>query len=136
MSMQTHQEMNIAVPDAFRSARGIVPAIVRCPRGVSPDALLIATWRADQFRKPVGRHLARARRMIDRAPDRFGRVEVALSDHDRATFERLGGSGDIEACLVAAWLTVGVKTVKRTANVRSLWDHKLIARRTRPEAAF
>lgn len=114
--------------------RGIQFATVSCPRGLSSDALLIASWRADSARKPLHRHLARARRLIDGAPECFARVQVGLSDHDRAMFERLGGTADIDACLLAAWMTVGVKTVKRKPNIRSLWDHKLIERRLARDA--
>jgi hypothetical protein len=111
------------------SPLGIRPLTVRCPREASSDALLIAAWRADQFEKTLDRHMARARKMMRRDPDRFAPAEIAISDHDRRTFERLGGADDVEACLVAAWLAVGVEKTSGGVNTRSCWDTKLIERR-------
>ena len=109
--------------------RGIVPVMVPCPDGATGDALLIAAWRAEQFNKPVRRHLARARKLIASLPRPVRRTAIGLSDHDLETLRCLGCAGDIEAGLVAAWLTVGVKPPLRKKSNRSCWDTKLVERR-------
>lgn len=108
---------------------GIVTRVVRCPKEATPDGLLIATWRADQFRKPLAKYLERARRLMQSAPGRFAPAQIGLSDHDRRTFARLGCADDIEACLIAAWMAVGVEEHDGRVSARSSWDYKLFAPR-------
>jgi hypothetical protein len=114
---------------------GILPLTVRCPLETTTDALLIATWRADQFEKALHSHVARARKMMHRKPERFAVGEIGISDHDRRTCERLCGTDDVEACLVAAWLAVGVEKTTARSSTRSSWDSKLIERRL-PKSAM
>lgn len=105
---------------------GIVTRVVRCPKGATPDALLIATWRAEQFQKPLEKHLERARRLMETAPGRFIPAQIGLSDNDRRTFARLGCADDVEACLIAAWMAVGVEEHDGgRVSARSSWDYKL-----------
>lgn len=129
--MQTHDPAEAATHDTSRDAPplGIVTRMVRCPRGATPDALLIATWRAEQFQKPLAKHLTRARRLMANAPGRFAPAQIGLSDNDRLTFARLGCAGDIEACLIAAWMAVGVEEHDGRVSARSSWDYKLFAPR-------
>lgn len=115
--------------------RGIVPMTVRCPREAGADALLIATWRAEQFGTRLEPHLAHARALLEEASEGLASAEIGISAHDLETLERLGCAGDVEAGLLAAWLAVGVETVTRRASTRSSWDHKLVDRRLKIEAA-
>jgi len=116
---------------------GIVTRVVRCPREATPDALLIATWRADQFQKPLARHLERAHRLMEKSPGRFVPTQIGLSDNDRRTFARLGCADDIEACMIAAWMAVGVEEHDGSrVSARSSWDYKLYEPRFPPLPAL
>lgn len=132
--MQTHYQAgmdNDRYEDEYDTSPplGIITRTVRCPRDATPDALLIATWRADQFRKPLEKHLTRARKLMTSSPGRFAPAQIGLSDNDWRTFARLGCADDIEACMIAAWMAVGVETHTGRVSARSSWDYKLYAPR-------
>ena len=137
--MQAPFEAGPDVNDAHYSTPplGIVTRLVRCPKEATPDALLIATWRAEQFQHPLAKHLERARSLMEKSPGRFVPTQIGLSDNDRRTFARLGCADDIEACMIAAWMAVGVEEHDGSrVSARSSWDYKLYEPRFPPVPAL